>query len=330
MFSQQTPLPATNLPWVEKYRPSKISDIVGNEETVARLRVIAKNGNMPNIIITGPPGIGKTTSILCLAHELLGESYKKGVLELNASDERGIDVVREQIKMFAKKKLSLPTGIHKVIILDEADNMTIGAQQALRRIMEEYSHTTRFALACNYSNKIIEAIQSRCAILRYTKLSEAEILMRLKEIAESEAVAYTDDGFEALLFTASGDMRQAINNLQSTHAGFEYINSENVFKVCDQPHPLIVQIIIDYCKEGNIKDAQRDMTVHLTDKGYALIDIIGTMFKVVKSAPSLSEYLKLEFLKEIGFAHKRALEGNDSNIQISCLLAKLCLAAKQK
>jgi len=205
--------------------------------------------------------------------------------------------------------------------------MTQAAQQALRRIMEEYSHSTRFALACNYSNKIIEAIQSRCAILRYTRLSEAEILMRLQQIASAENVPYTDDGFEAILFTASGDMRQAINNLQSTNAGFEYVNAENVFKVCDQPHPMVIQIIIDYCKQGNIRDAQKEMTSELTDKGYALIDIIGTMFKVVKNASSLTEYMKLEFLKEIGFAHKRALEGNDSLIQVSGLLAALCSVA---
>jgi len=154
--------------------------------------------------------------------------------------------------------------------------------------------------------------------------------MRLKQIADAENVPYTDDGFEALLFTASGDMRQAINNLQATNAGFEFVNSENVFKVCDQPHPKIIQVIIDHCVEGNIKEAQKDMTVYLTDKGYALIDVIGTMFKVVKNSSSLSEYLKLEFLKEIGFAHKRALEGNDSLLQISGLLAQLCLAAHTK
>jgi replication factor C subunit 2/4 len=141
------------------------------------------------------------------------------VFELNASDERGINVVRDSIKMFAKKKVTLPPGRHKIIILDEVDNMTAPAQQALRRIMEEYSNTTRFALACNYSTKIIEPIQSRCAILRFTKLSDEEILLRLKQIAQTEGVQCTDDGMEALLFTANGDMRQAINNLQATHSG---------------------------------------------------------------------------------------------------------------
>ena len=169
--------PVSNLPWVEKYRPILLEDIVGNEETINRLKVFGEDGNLPNLIICGPPGTGKTTSILCLARQLLGPSvYKEAVLELNASNDRGIEVVRNKIKMFAQKKVTLERGRHKIIILDEADSMTDGAQQALRRIMEIYSSTTRFCLACNNSEKIIEPIQSRCAILRYSKLSDKQIL----------------------------------------------------------------------------------------------------------------------------------------------------------
>lgn len=187
------------LPWVEKYRPQVLSDIVGNKETIDRLQQIAKDGNMPHMIISGMPGIGKTTSIHCLAHELLGRSYADGVLELNASDDRGIDVVRNQIKHFAQKKLHLPPGKHKIVILDEADSMTAGAQQALRRTMELYSNSTRFAFACNQSNKIIEPLQSRCAILRYSKLSDEDVLKRLLQIIKLEDVKYTNDGLEAII-----------------------------------------------------------------------------------------------------------------------------------
>lgn len=173
----------TSLPWVEKYRPRYLNEVVGNEESVDRLRVIARQGNLPNIIIAGPPGTGKTTSILCLAREMLGDAVKEAVLELNASDARGIDVVRSRIKDFAQKKVTLPPGRHKLIILDEADSMTKGAQQALRRTMEIHSKTTRFALACNMSSKIIEPIQSRCAILRFTRLSDKEVVKRVKEVS---------------------------------------------------------------------------------------------------------------------------------------------------
>ena len=187
---------------IEKYRPDTLADVVGNTETISRLSAIAQVGNLPNIILIGPPGIGKTTSILCLAHEMLGENYKNAVLELNASDSRGIDVVRNKIKMFAQKKVTLPAGRHKIIILDEADSMTSSAQQALRRTMEIYSNTTRFALACNNSTKIIEPIQSRCAVLRYSKLTDSEVLIRLQQVAAFENVLYDNSGLEAIIFTA--------------------------------------------------------------------------------------------------------------------------------
>jgi replication factor C subunit 2/4 len=312
-----------NIPWVEKYRPLELKDLVGNEETLKRLEIISKEGNMPNLIISGPPGTGKTTSILCLAHSMLGNSYKEAVLELNASDERGIDVVRNQIKMFAQKKVSLSTGKHKIIILDEADSMTEGAQQAMRRTMELYSNTTRFALACNQSEKIIEPIQSRCAILRYTRLTNEQILKRLLFIIEKEKISYNNSGLEAILFTADGDMRQAINALQATFSGFGFINSENVYKVCDQPHPFIIQKIVSLTLEGDIDESHK-LLYTLWKEGYSASDIITTFFKVVKNY-NMEEYLKLEYLKEIGFTHMRIINGLNTLIQLSGLLAKLCL-----
>jgi DNA polymerase III delta prime subunit len=175
---------------------------------------------------------GKTTSVLCLAREMLGSVFGDAVLEMNASDARGIDVVRNKIKMFAQQKVTLPPGRHKIIILDEADSMTSSAQQALRRTMELYSNTTRFALACNTSSKLIEPIQSRCAILRFTRLDDKEVLKRVKEVIEIEKIEqYTTDGLEAILFTAQGDLRNALNNLQATYAGMGSITPEHVFKV---------------------------------------------------------------------------------------------------
>ncbi|GAA5959515.1 hypothetical protein JCM21900_004526 [Sporobolomyces salmonicolor] len=309
---------------VEKHRPKTLDDIVGNVETIERLKVIARDGNCPHIIISGSPGIGKTTSILALARALLGEQhYKEGVLELNASDERGIDVVRNRIKQFAQKKVTLPLGRHKLVILDEADSMTTGAQQALRRTMELYSNTTRFAYACNQSNKIIEPIQSRCAILRYSRLSDKELLKRLVEICEIEKVPHNESGLTALIFTSEGDMRQAVNNLQSTYSGFGFVGADEVFKVCDQPHPVKVQQLIACCVKGDV-DGAMERLEGLWNHGYSAVDIVTTLFRVTKNMDQLAEYIKLEFIREIGFAHMRILEGVSTVVQLGGLIARLC------
>lgn len=312
---------AYEAPWVEKYRPEYLREIVGNTEAVSRLMAISKVGNLPNIILSGPPGIGKTTSILCLAREMLGPNYKAAVLELNASDERGIDVVRNRIKTFAQTKVTLPPGRHKIIILDEADSMTAAAQQALRRTMEIYSATTRFALACNNSTKIIEPIQSRCAVLRFSRLHDSEILTRLEQVAAAENVTYDASGLEAIIFIAEGDMRNALNSLQSTVSGFGFVSMENVFKVCDQPHPKKIRGAIDSIREGRTKDAQ-DVVLQLCASGYAPTDIIQTIFRVTK-AYDMPEQQKLEFIREIGFTHLRISEGLNTQLQLLGCIARL-------
>ncbi|KHJ42833.1 replication factor [Trichuris suis] len=299
-------------PWTEKYRPKTLSEVVGNEEAVQRLQVFAKQGNVPNLIISGPPGTGKTTSILCLAHEMLGPTAGQAVMELNASNDRGIDVVRSKIKLFAQQRVTLPAGKQKIIILDEADSMTDGAQQALRRTMEIYSKTTRFALACNQSDKIIEPIQSRCAIIRFSKLSDAQVLARLLIVCQKEDISYTDDGLEAIVYTAQGDMRYALNNLQSCVAGFRVVNSTNVFKVgdhqrsvatsqrvrcqiCDEPHPLAIKDMLDNCIKGHVDDAYKEIS-RLWRLGYSAEDIIGVIFRVCRTH-EIPMRLKLDFLK---------------------------------
>mmetsp|Transcript_1741 Transcript_1741/g.4047 ORF Transcript_1741/g.4047 Transcript_1741/m.4047 type:complete len:320 (-) Transcript_1741:276-1235(-) len=314
------------VPWVEKYRPKRLNQVVGNTETIKRLSVIANQGNMPNLIIAGPPGIGKTSSITCLARDMLGGAFKQAVLELNASDDRGIDVVRNKIKMFAQKKVTLPKGRHKIIILDEADSMTASAQQALRRTMELYSSSTRFALACNISSKIIEPIQSRCAILRYSKLNDMQVLKRLKEVMAREKITgYTKKGLGALIFTAQGDMRNALNNLQSTVAGFGQVTEENVYKVADQPHPVVMQKILALCSEGNLLKAI-ELIEGIWARGYSAIDIIGTLFRVAKTADIPPKVL-LGFVKEIGYTHMRISDGLDTKLQITGLLSRLCKVA---
>jgi len=313
------------VPWVEKYRPQVLGDVIGNASTVDRLRAIAQDGNMPNLVISGPPGTGKTTSVLCLARDLLGDDYKNAVLELNASDDRGIDTVRNKIKMFAQKKVSLPPGRHKIVILDEADSMTSAAQQAMRRTMEVHSNTTRFALACNTSSKIIEPIQSRCAILRYTRLSDDEIAECMMKVITAEEVAYEDDGLAALLFVSEGDMRQALNNIQACHSGFTLISQENVFKVCDQPHPMVVKKMLAACLEGDFVAAEKEMN-GLWNQGYSAVDCVGTVFKVCKTYDDkqMPEAVKLGFIREIGLVHMRIADGVTTKLQLQGLVAKLC------
>ncbi len=309
---------------------------------MSRLRVVAASGNIPHMLLTGPPGVGKTTAVLALVAETLATPpdggvrphLREAVLELNASDERGIDVVRSQIKAFATKRVAaLPPNRHKVVILDEADAMTAGAQQALRRIMEVHAATTRFVLACNNSSKIIEPIQSRCAILRFGRLSQEAILGRLVAICAAEAVPYTPDGLEALLFTCDGDMRQAINNLQATAAGFGLVSGEHVYRVCDAPHPHILRAMLAACAAAHMEASQGAME-GLLAAGYAPLDIVASLFRVARTvgpgdAPGggalLEEALQLEYIRAIGTTHMRLLEGVASRLQLMALLANLCL-----
>lgn len=321
------------IPWIEKYRPQTLADVVGNEETVSRLEAIAEDGNLPNLILCGPPGTGKTTSVHALARQLLGTAYKDAVLELNASDARGIDVVRNTIKNFAMTQVKLPPGRHKIIILDEADSMTTSAQQALRRTMEVYSNTTRFCLACNVSTKIIEAIQSRAAILRYSRLSHQQILSNLLKVCQAEQVKYTEGGLDAILFTAEGDMRNALNNLQASHTlakglnagdkNHQVVDEKIVFQVCDQPHPNVVRDMVSFCNQGDLHHANAELQ-KLWTLGYSASDIIGTLFKVTKAHTNLPEGKKLDYLREIGFTHMRISNGVNSLLQLLGLMGRLC------
>lgn len=313
--------------WIEKYRPQTLDDVVGNEEVLQRLRLIALEGNMPHLLLAGPPGTGKTSSVLCLTRQLLQTKWKSCSLELNASDERTIDVIREKVKSFAKEKRDLPIGRHKVIILDEVDSMTEAAQQALRRIMEMHSDTTRFALACNSSSSVIEPLQSRCSILRFTKLSDAHLVQRLREVCAKENVTFTDDGIEALVFSADGDMRSALNNLQSTVSGFGLVNKTNVEKVCDSPPPEMLRRILTHCTAGQWYEAQAVGRVVL-GLGYTPLDVVTTLRGVLRRCDAeLQEHLLLEFLGIVGVTHMTMAGGLGTELQMEKMLAQLCKVA---
>ena len=314
-------IPVFDIPWVEKYRPNNLSEVVGNPQIIESLKNISENGNIPNLILSGPPGTGKTTSIMALAHELLGENFRKATIELNASDDRGISVVREKIKNFAIQKIPLPVGRHKIIILDEADNMTSAAQSSMRVIISDYSRTTRFVLACNDSSKIIEPIQSRCSLLRFSKLKNEEIKTRLKKIIDIEKIEFDEDGLNALIDTCGGDMRYAINNLQSTFVGYKKITKENVYKIVDIPKPEIIKKCIDFCCQGQFENALQIIDELLND-GYNFIEILQVINKQIQDK-NMDDRNKFEILKIISVFKMRCLEGINSKIQVYSFISQI-------
>src|SRR3989338_7770496 len=202
------------LHWIEKHRPQKLDELVGQKEITARLKKAAEDRNVPNMLFAGPAGVGKTSAAVALSKELFGKSFNQNFLELNASDDRGIDVVRTTIKEFART-LAFDSGF-KIIFLDESDALTADAQQALRRTMERYTRTCRFILSCNYSSRLIEPIQSRCVVFRFTPLPATQVANKLKEIAEKEKVEIGEDAVKAMIYVSEGDLRKAINILQAS------------------------------------------------------------------------------------------------------------------
>jgi replication factor C subunit 2/4 len=278
---------------------------------------------MPNLILTGPSGTGKTSSITCVARGLFGSHFCNAVLELNASDDRGVETVRIKIKIFAQRKTTLESRRNKIVILDEADAMTLGAQQALKRIMDLYGKSTSFVFSCNHLGKLIDAIQSRCAIIWYSRLSDKEVFDRMSFVCTAENVAFTDNGLKAIIYTSDGDMRKALNNLQATHFGFGLVNQENVLKICDHPHPLLLHSLFNTCKNADINLACKKME-KLCNLGFSPLDIIATFYKVVEKFEAIPELTKLEIMRLVGHAHMRIIDGVNTRTQLTGLLSKLC------
>ncbi len=314
--------PLLNTPWIEKYRPSKLSQIVGNKRIVSNLQSIAESGNLPNLILSGPPGTGKTTCVLALAHELLGENFKKAVIELNASDERGINVVRDKIKRFAQQKIPLPEGRHKIIILDEADSMTSSAQGSMRVTISDYSNTTRFVLACNDSSKIIEAIQSRCTVLRFGKLSSDDIKERIKYVLNNEKAKYDDSGLKAIIDTCNGDMRYALNNTQSCIVGFGEVNEENVYKIVELPRPKEIETIYNYCLHNKFIEAINKFG-ELFDEGYSCLEIISVFNRLIQESNKIDDKVRILLLKKISEYKMNLIDGLDSSLQMSGFISEI-------
>ena len=310
-----------NIPWIEKYRPESLNDLCGNYEIINRLKNMKNSGDVSNMILVGPSGTGKTSSILSLAKDLLGETFSEAIIELNASDERGIDIVRNKIKNFSLKKINFTEFKYKIIILDEADSMTPSAQQALRRTIESYTNTTRFALSCNNLSSIIEPIQSRCLILKYHRVYPEEMISRISYICEKENISYDDESLMYLCTLSGGDMRQTINNLQSVGTLLSEINEENINICIDIPHPKIIKDVLKDVLEKDYRIGIQKIN-KLLKQGFSSGDIMNSFMNIVKTYDVDME-IKIKIFELITKYQIRLSEGVQGSLQLYGFLGNI-------
>ena len=309
--------------WIEKYRPSKFEDMIGQEEIVSRAKAFVESGNMPHLLLTGPPGVGKTTLSLIIAKQLYKDLWKNNVLELNASSERGIDVVRNNIKNFARTR-SIGDVPFKICILDEADSLTREAQQALRRTMETYSATCRFILLANYSSKIIEPIQSRCAIFRFKPLPKEKLMSVIDRISSMESIEADSKGREALLESSEGDCRKLENIMQSCGAISNKITEDLVYSIVSAAKPKEVKEIIETALKGDFILARTKLMNVMLNYGLSGIDVIKQIQKETVDL-DLDKKKKLVIIEKCGETEFRMSEGSDEFVQLEALLSQIAM-----
>ncbi|VVB52580.1 Replication factor C small subunit [uncultured archaeon] len=322
------------LPWTEKYRPKKLSDMVGQEAVVERLQAYVEKKSMPHLLFAGPAGTGKTTAAICLANAFLGDIHHD-FLELNASDERGIDVMRTKsqqrneatsLKDFARTRPI--SGDFKIVFLDEADALTSDAQTALRRTMESYTTTCRFILSCNYSSKIIEPIQSRCAVFRFKRISREDIKKRLLYICKHENVAHTEEGINAIIYVSEGDVRHSINILQSA-ASLGKVDEQNVYQITSRARPDDVKNVLELALAGKFLDARNLLDKLMINHGLSGEDILLQMNREAMSLEGVPDVTKVGVIDLVGEANFALVEGANERIQIEALIARLMLLTKK-
>ena len=312
------------LPWTEKYRPKTLDEVAGQKETVISLKAFVKAKNMPNLLFAGPPGVGKTTCALALAKELYGDGMAGNFLELNASDERGIDVVRGRIKDFART-ISLGEAPFKLIFLDEGDALTADAQQALRRTMESNSRVTRFIISANYSSRIIEPIQSRCAVFRFMPLQEEEAKASLEKIVDAEKLKVNDKAYDAIYYVSEGDMRRALNVLQGAAMHSKNITQELVHKISSRAMPNEVHAMVELALKGNFREARENLDKLIISYGLSGEDILLQMYREIPKL-EIEEKKRIKLIEIIGEYNFRLVQGANERIQLEALLAQICVS----
>ncbi|MDD5193694.1 MAG: replication factor C small subunit [Candidatus Nanoarchaeia archaeon] len=312
--------------WTEKYRPKKFEEVVGQDDIIKRVHSLTRTMNIPHFLFAGPAGTGKSTLALIVVKELFGNTWKENYLELNASDERGIDVIRQKVKDFARTK-AIGKVPFKVIFLDEADALTKEAQQALRRTMENFTNTCRFIMSANYSSKIIDPIQSRCVIFRFKLLEKKDIEKRVRVIAEKERLQIDDKTIESLYESSEGDCRRVINLLQASSSISPNITVELLNTLISNAKPADIKVVLEYALSGDfIKAKEKLLDVMLRDS-ISGTDIIKSIQKETWNL-QIDNELKVKLTEKTGEIEFRLVEGSDEFIQLEALLASFVLAGR--
>ena len=305
--------------WTEKYRPSRFTEIKGQEEIIDKIKAFVGQQNLPHLLFSGPAGVGKTTLALVIAKELFGESWRQNVLELNASDERGIDVVRVKVKDFARTK-AIGNVPFKIIYLDESDALTKEAQQALRRTMENYTKTCRFVLSCNYSSKIIDPIQSRCAVFRFKPLSKENIFSVIDKIAAEEGLEIDQDAKEILYEICEGDCRKLENVLQSCAVISKKVDREMVYSMASVAKPKEIKEVLELALQNRFIDSRNKLLSLMLDYGLSGLDVVKQIQKEIWNLDA-ADRKKVELVEKCGELEFRLSEGSDEFIQLEAFLA---------
>jgi replication factor C small subunit len=311
--------------WIEKYRPQTLAAVAGQDDIVSRLQSYVAQNDLPHLLFSGPAGVGKTTSAMAIAREVYGDDWRENFLELNASDERGIDVVRDRIKNFART--SFGGFDYRIIFLDEADALTSDAQSALRRTMEQFANNTRFILSCNYSNQIIDPIQSRCAVFRFGPLGDDAVAEYVRTIATEEDIDVTDEGVEALVYTANGDMRKAINGLQAAATTGETVDDEAVYGITSAVRPEEIEAMVQTALDGDFTASRAKLDDLLTDAGLGGGDVIDQLHRSAWEF-DLDDRTTVRLLERVGETDYRITQGANERLQLEALLASLALEAE--